>query len=172
MLTNELQILDVQMENASGRRTEVIEYKADVSIRIKFVAHQPLKVPVFLVGVHTTDFLYLTKNHSAQQIKVKLLESGSYEVVCKISRFPLLPGIYALLFGIGEGLVTTWLFYAENMLHFQVTSNATESLSADDRGSFLALDAAWSDPIASEFRERSVEDAGQTFDTPLIDKSP
>ena len=157
--SNDIQIVDVQMENASGQHTEIVEYKADVSVRIRFLARTPLKVPVFLLGVHTTDFLYLTRNHSERQVKVDLLEPGDYEVVCKISRFPLLPGIYAILFGIGEGLVTTWLFYAENLVNFQVTSNAMEALSADDRGSFLALDARWSYPTPARSGDGRFEEA-------------
>ena len=71
----------------------------------------------------------------------------------------LRPFLDLVLFGIGEGLVTTWLFYAENLVNFQVTSNAMEALSADDRGSFLALDARWSCPMPARSGDGRFEEA-------------
>jgi lipopolysaccharide transport system ATP-binding protein len=148
LLTDDLQVLDVEMFDASGLATDIIPYKDDVTIRIRFLARRDLKVPVFLVGFHTTDFLYLTRHHSERQLKVERLPSGEYEVVCRITQCPLLPGIYALLLGISEGLGASGLFYGENLVHFQVKNNPTEPLSPGDRDGFFALDATWSRPRA------------------------
>jgi ABC-type polysaccharide/polyol phosphate transport system ATPase subunit len=150
LLTDDLQVLDVELLDASGRPTDVIPYKEDIAVRVRFIACKELNSPVFLVGVHTTDFLYLTRHHSERQLKVERLASGEYEVVCRISQCPLLPGIYALLLGIGEGIGASSLFYAENLVHFQVRSTAGESLAPGDRDGFFALDARWSAPKAVE----------------------
>ena len=146
LLTDDLQVLDVELLDASGRSTDVIRYKENIAVRIRFIARKELKSPVFLVGVHTTDFLYLTRHHSERQLKVERLAAGEYEVVCRISQCPLLPGIYALLLGIGEGIGASNLFYAENLVHFQVRSPAGEPLAPGDRDGFFALDARWSAP--------------------------
>ena len=150
LLTDDLQVLDVEILDASGHPTDVVPYKDDIAVRVRFIAHRDLKRPVFLVGVHTTDFLYLTRHHSEQQLDVERLASGEYEVVCKISQCPLLPGIYALLLGVAEGLGSSGLFYAENIVHFQVKSNPAEPLSPGNRDGFFALDASWMAPVALE----------------------
>ncbi len=157
LLTDDLHVLDVELLDASGQPTEVIPYKDDIAVRLRFIAQKELKVPVFLVGVHTTDFLYLTRHHSERQLKVERLAAGEYEVMCRISQCPLLPGIYALLLGIGEGLGRSSLFYAENLVIFQVKSSRAESLSPGDRDGFFALDATWSVPGALESRHTSVQ---------------
>jgi ABC-type polysaccharide/polyol phosphate transport system ATPase subunit len=146
LVTDDLHLLDVALLDGSGQPTETIPYKGDVTVRIRFVSHKELKVPVFLIGVHTTDFLYLTRHHSERQLNVDRLASGEYEIVCKISKCPLLPGIYALLLGIQEGLEARGLFYAENLIHFHVKNNPAEPLSPGDQDGFFALDARWSAP--------------------------
>jgi lipopolysaccharide transport system ATP-binding protein len=154
-LSDDLDVLEVELLDASGRRTDVTRYKEDMAVRIRFVARKELKSPVFLIGVHTTDFLYLTRQHSERQLKVERLASGEYEVVCRISHCPLLPGVYALLLGIGEGIGASSLFYAENLVHFQVKSIADASLASGDRDGFFALDARWSVPKPVESSETS-----------------
>jgi ABC-type polysaccharide/polyol phosphate transport system ATPase subunit len=132
LLTDDLEVLDVQFLTASGQPTDVVSYKSDITVRVRFLARNDLKRPVFLVGVHTTDFLYLTRHHSERQLKVERLASGTYEIVCKISQCPLLPGVYALLLGIGEGFGASSLFYAENLVHFQVRSSSGAPLAPGD----------------------------------------
>ncbi len=95
-VTEHLQVEDVELLDASGHATELISYKNDITVRIRFVANRELKLPVFLIGVHTTDFLYLTRHHSEQQLKVERLEAGVYELDCRITQCPLLPGIWDL----------------------------------------------------------------------------
>lgn len=144
LLTDDLQVSSVELIDSKSNPTEVVRYREDVAVRIRFAAKRELKSPAFLVGVHTTDFLYLTRHHSERQMNVERLPTGDYEVVCKISECPLLPGIYALLVGIGEGIGAN-LFYAENLVHFQVT-NASDAVQRGDRDGFFALDARWSAP--------------------------
>jgi homopolymeric O-antigen transport system ATP-binding protein len=146
MQSDDVEILDVSMHDGGGDMAEVVEYKSEVAIRIRFAAHGRIKVPVFLIGVHTTDFIYVTRNLSDRQIKLEELAPGRYEVVCTINQIPLLPGIYAVLFAVGEGLATRWLFYAENMIHLQVKNNAADPIVGEDRGGFIAFDAAWTGP--------------------------
>ena len=158
LLTEDLKVLDIAMLDQSGRPTEVFPYKNDIAVRVRFVARKELRSPVFLIGFHTTDFLYLTRHHSERQLKVDRLGSGEYEVVCRIRQCPLLPGIYALLLGVGEGLGASGLFYAENLVHFQVKSNVAEQLSPGDRDGLFALDATWSEPAPIRAKEKSVEE--------------
>jgi ABC-type polysaccharide/polyol phosphate transport system ATPase subunit len=146
LVTDDLQVLEVELLNGAGEPTAAVAYKEDIAVRLRFIARRELKSPVFLMGVHTTDFLYLTRHHSERQLRVDYLAAGEYDVVCRISQCPLLPGVYALLLGIGEGIGASRLFYAENLVHFQVKSNAEEPSVPSDRDGFFALDATWAAP--------------------------
>ena len=146
VVTDDLEVQNVELVGEPGRPPDVIRYKDNFAVRVRFKTRTELKTPVFLVGIHTTDFLYLTRHHSERQLNVECLMPGEYEVICRINQCPLLPGIYALLLGIGEGIGASSLFYAENVVHFQVTSPADEPLAPTDRDGFFALDAMWSLP--------------------------
>jgi ABC-type polysaccharide/polyol phosphate transport system ATPase subunit len=145
LLIDDLEVLDVELLDATGKPTDVIPYKHDHAIRVRFIAHRELKVPVFGAGVHTPDFIYLARHNSEHHFRTDRLSAGKYEVICKIRQCPLLPGVYSLLLGIAEGPEATMIFYAENVVHFQVTSGA-ESLSSGHRDGFIALDATWAAP--------------------------
>ncbi len=157
LLTDDVQVLDVELLDTSARPTDLIPYKSDFSIRLRLIAHKDLKSPFFWIGFHTTDFLYLTQHASDRQLKMEKLRSGQYEVMCKISKCPLLPGVYALWLSIGEGLGSNNLFAAENLVHFQVTSNPEEPLSSGYREGFFALDAQWSVPSELESSNTSLQ---------------
>jgi ABC-type polysaccharide/polyol phosphate transport system ATPase subunit len=150
LLTDDLQVLEVELLDTSGKPTDVIPYKDDIGIRVRLIAHKDVKAPVFMIGFHTTDFLYLTQHASERQVKMERLPSGEYEIACRINKCPLLPGVYALWLFVGEGLGSTSLFYAENLVHFQVTTNPAEPLFAGHREGFFALDANWSQPRTLE----------------------
>ena len=128
MQTGAVQVLDIRIRDDAGEVTEAIEYRSDAAIHIRFVTTENIKRPLFLVGIHTTDFLYLSRNYSERQMTVDEIAPGTYEVVCRVKQFPLLPGVYAILFGIGTGASQAWLFYSENMVYFQVKNNAVSPL--------------------------------------------
>jgi ABC-type polysaccharide/polyol phosphate transport system ATPase subunit len=143
---DDVEVLDVELLDGRGHSTDVVPYKGDIAIRVRFIAHKDIKGPLFVIGVHTTDCLYLTQHGSQREFKLDRLSSGKYEVVCRVNEFPLLLGVYALWLWIGEGHGSSGLFYAENVVHFQVKSKPAETLGSGHRDGFFALDATWSRP--------------------------
>ena len=148
IVTHDVEVTDLKVLDGHGRATDVIMYKSDIAVRISFIVHKQLRLPNFGVGVHTTDFLYLTTHNSEQQLPVDRLPPGRYDVVCNVRALPLLPGVYALRLSIAEGLASRELFYGENLVHFRVTNSATRPLPEGDRHGFFALDAEWTRPEA------------------------
>jgi lipopolysaccharide transport system ATP-binding protein len=144
-VTDDLKVLDIELLDALGQPTDVIPYKEDTAVRIRFTARRELRELAFAIGIHTTDFLYLTQHHSDRQLTIERLKAGEYEVVCRINQWPLLPGIYALRLWIGESGGASGLFYGENLVHFQVKTSPNDALS-DGRSGFFLLDATWSAP--------------------------
>ena len=148
--STDLELLDISLVDELGNSVVTLPYKRNVNVKVRFNATIELRMPTFSVGVHTTDFLYITTHTSAKEVDVPRLTPGCYEVVCKVLCNPLLPGVYGLRFGITEGIAGRVAFYGENLLHFQVIPSVQDPPTASERGGFFALDAKWAAPVAME----------------------
>jgi lipopolysaccharide transport system ATP-binding protein len=146
--SEDVEVSDVDLVDAHRRPTNVIKFKDDIGVRLRFTAHKELRSPFFGVGVHTTDLLYLTTHNSDEQVPLECIPPGQYEITCRVRNLPLIPGVYALRVGITEDRTTRTLFYGENLVHFQVINNPNRPLSGANRHGFFALDAEWSRPQA------------------------
>ena len=142
--TGEIDSLSVAILDESRKATDKIMYKTDVIVLIQVKVIVPLEHLTFGVGVHTTDFLYLTTHNSENQLNIERMSAGNHEIECQIKDFPLLPGVYSLRVGVTAGKAVRTVFYGENLLHFQVVTNAVNRLSIAIRDGFFALDASWS----------------------------
>jgi len=126
-----------------GAEINAVPYRGNCSIRMRFRAKEPLRNVAVGVGVHTTDFLNLATQNSEHQVASGELGEGLHEFVCHLRDLRLLPGTYALRIGLSE--VSTWrvIYYAENVISFQVI-DAGHHISQSARDGFFELDAAWS----------------------------
>jgi lipopolysaccharide transport system ATP-binding protein len=136
-----VRVTDIHLLGSSHEPTEVLTYQEDVEVRVRFEARAEIKLPVIGMGFHTPDLLYITTHESEPQLKFERLLPGSYEVICRIRSFPLLPGVYALRLGISEGIGHHTIFYGENLVHFQVVPQ--KDAPYINRFGFFELDAAW-----------------------------
>lgn len=142
--SGEIEDVIVSFIDFNGGRIEQIDHGSEVQVAIRFRASSNLRHVTFGVGIHTTDFIYLTTHNSEQQLQVEELGPGAYEVRCSIADFPLLPGVYSLRLGVTEGKAARTIFYAENVCHFQVTETA--HLTTANREGFFPLKATWRSP--------------------------
>ena len=139
--SDSIEVTAIDLIGSSFEPTEVLTYKEEVEVRVRFVVRSELKLPVIGVGFHTPDLLYITTHESEPQLKFERLLPGRYEAVCRIRDFPLLPGVYALRMGVSEGIARHTIFYGENLVHFQVVPRpGTENVN---RFGFFELDADW-----------------------------
>jgi lipopolysaccharide transport system ATP-binding protein len=144
--SDEVHVLDVAVLDARGNAGSMVTFRSDLAVRLRFRVMKELKVPTFGMGVHTTDFLYLSTYNSEQELHIERLLPGTYEMLCRIRRSPLLPGVYAVRLGITEGIAAREVFYAENLVHFQVVADAASPIAPANRHGFFALEASWAPP--------------------------
>jgi len=137
--SGDLELIELSLLDQDGIDTNRLAFNQDCVIQFKIHVHQALNDVTFGFGFHTTDFVYLTTHNSEEQLHIKTLHPGKHEILCKISRLPLLPGIYSLRFGVTAGKAGGTIFYGENLKHFQVAGN----LPVTAREGFFALDAQW-----------------------------
>lgn len=144
--SGEVQLLNVSILDEDGIPTDKITANTDLTVVLEYLAHKELINPVFGVGVHTTDFLYLATHHSDKQIHLPKIAPGKFKMLCKITHFPFLPGAYSLRVGIAVGEMASTAFYAENVFQFQVVIEDEKRTEAMREG-FVDLDAEWEAPI-------------------------
>lgn len=140
--SNGFELLSLDMTTPDGQSLRRVRVDDLVQIRIHYRNRTPLVRPAFGIGVHTSDFLYLTTYDSRYEIEVPELAPGEHEAVCQISHLPFTPGVYSLRLGVSEGGVEKTIFYGENLLNFRVEGEERFRNMAGSEGLIL-LDAQW-----------------------------
>jgi hypothetical protein len=128
-----------------GVPIEEVHQGDTVTVELVGETQQSIRRPVFALGIHTTDFLYLATVRSASEIVVDEIAPSRFRICCKIRDLPLLPGIYALRVSVSEGDISSTIFYAENICPFRVTNRSFERSMIASEG-FFALQSSWSPP--------------------------
>jgi hypothetical protein len=89
-------------------------------VRVQFEARHRLRRTSFMIGIHTTDFVYVTSNNTMD--RPIDIASGTKTIDLRLDAMRLLPGAYSFRVWIGtpEGRAS---YDAENLCTFQVTSS-------------------------------------------------
>lgn len=136
------ELLSLSMTTPGGQPLRRVQANEPVEIRVVYRNGNPLVQPKFGIGVHTSDFLYLTTYDSRDEIQMDEVGPGEHEAICHISRIPFTPGIYSLRLGVSGGGVERRIFYGENLLNFQVEGDERHRNVPGSEGLVL-LDATW-----------------------------
>lgn len=140
--TGEILLHDIVMLDAEGESVTQIHHKQAVKIRLGYEVTRELRAPVFGIGIHTTDFIYLATRQSAKQLELERLGVGRHWLTFEIPSFPFMPGIYSIRAGVSEGATSRTLFYAENLFHLQVVlENAEDRIWSEG---IVELSGSWS----------------------------
>ena len=139
---NYVSLIDIKMYTENNNETYIVEYNSNIFLDIEYHTSIELINPVFAIGVHTTDLLYLTANRSERQISNSVVAPGTHKVRCTINKFPLMPGVYSLRMSIGAGIIRMDHYYGENLLPFQVVNTDAERIDLQGE-CFFKLDAEW-----------------------------
>lgn len=136
------ELLSMSLVKPDGSVVNRVHVNDPIDIRIVYRNMQPMLEPKFGVGVHTSDFLYLTTYDSRTEIEMDTLEPGVHEAVCHVARLPFTPGVYSLRLNVNAGKVENTIFYGENLLNFHVEGEERHRNLPGSEGLIL-LDAQW-----------------------------
>ncbi len=140
--SGEIFLHDIKVLDKAGNPISKLMHKQSVRIQFTFDITEEIRVPIFGVGIHTTDFIYLATQQSLNQLKLDRLEVGRHVLVFDIPSFPFMPGVYSIRAGVAEGTGARTIFYAENLLHLQVVSDNVEDRTWNE--GLISLSGAWS----------------------------
>ena len=150
--SGEVLLHDIEVLNIDGNPISKLNHMQAVRVQLTFEVKKEIRVPIFGLGIHTTDFIYLATQHSINQLKLDRLSVGRHVLVFDIPSFPFMPGVYSIRAGVSEGTAARTIFYGENLLHLQVVSD-----NADNRiwnEGLVSLSGTWSySPTLSNIEE-------------------
>lgn len=95
-------------------------------IRVCFELLSTLRRPEFVVGTHTTDFIYLTSGSTNLDSSPEALPPGIYEIEQFISEFPLRSGTYCIRLAVFDGTGRS-VFQGDTLATFSVQGDAADS---------------------------------------------
>ena len=118
--SDELIFQSMKFYDANEQSTDRVNFLSPFRVRVNFTANKTLERICFLVGAHTTDFVYLTANNNIED--ARKFTAGEHVVDLNFESMTLLPGVYSMRAWIGtpEGRES---FYGENLFSFEVFSD-------------------------------------------------
>lgn len=140
--TGHVELIKAEILDDKNKVTENISRNSGMTVRLNIRVDQKLTAPSFGIGIHTVDFIYLATAISEESVSIEKLDCGEHCVTLTIPKVPLLPGVYALRFGINEGKVTAPVYYGESILNFQVLNTQSFRSEAMQEG-FVELPGVW-----------------------------
>jgi ABC-type polysaccharide/polyol phosphate transport system ATPase subunit len=140
--TGQVSLKGLCIVNEKNQPVENIKNKQNILVKLSIEVHKPLRKPVFAVGFHTTDMLYIATERSIGRDFPDQLLPGLYTISCRINAIPLLPGAYALRTSVSEGEISSTIFYAENLWHFRIDSDTVERSMTSSEG-LISLYSDW-----------------------------
>ena len=118
--SDELIFQSMKFYDANEQPTDRVNFLSPFRVRVNFTVNKTLERICFLVGAHTTDFVYLTANNNIED--ARKFAVGEHVVDLNFESMTLLPGVYSMRAWIGtpEGRES---FYGENLFSFEVFSD-------------------------------------------------
>jgi len=141
--SGEMELNSLVLQDDSGNEVTTVKHLVNINVIVDLHLREPLDKLTFGVGIHTTDFLYLSTHSSERELPKINLPAGRHRIRCAIRKIPLLPGVFSLRLGVTASEFARTIFYAENLLSFQVLPLDGSQQSTTMRDGFFALDARW-----------------------------
>ncbi len=155
--TREIEIARVELLDADGRDRLVFQTHAPLTVRIHYVAHQPIRQPVFGVGLnHESGFWINGPNTSFDGVDIPLVEGAGY-VDYHIPSLPLLTGRYL----VSAAVVDTSMLHTYDH-HDRAYRLVVQSEGLRERYGTISIPGQWSwrpesaPAVASEMETKSL----------------
>jgi lipopolysaccharide transport system ATP-binding protein len=149
--TGEIELIAITMEDNMGQSLVHIHTGDAFSVHIKLKCHKDLENVTIGLGIHTTDFVYLTTHNSEVMNTKTNLDTGDHDIYLRIDHFPLLPGTYMWRMGITCGDTGKAVFYGDNLHQIAVEPPNDSRVPSSMRDGFFVLRANWDiEPTATK----------------------
>lgn len=136
--TREVEITQVELLGADGRARPIVETHAPLTIRVHYLAHQPIRQPVFGVGLyHESGFWLNGPNTNFDGVEIPEV-SGAGTIDYHIPSLPLLAGRYL----ISAAVVDTTMLHTYDM-HDRMYRLTVHSDALRERYGVISIPGRW-----------------------------
>lgn len=143
--SGDVEVESVSIFNTAGQSVLTVEHLEDIEFKVTYRVNKALPEPIFGLGIHTTDFLYLATSQSLGKLVPGNLLPGIYTLSYKVRSFPFLPGVYSLRLGVALAGSFQPVFYSENVMPIQVVApHINRAVVSGQNEGFIELDGEWS----------------------------
>jgi ABC-type polysaccharide/polyol phosphate transport system ATPase subunit len=142
--TGEVDLLQFALVNQAGYSQSYVAYGGDVYVRFSVEAKKPLISPIFVLGVHTTDFINVTTTTSSETFTKQVLPAGRHEFLVRLQDCPLIPGAYSFRISIDVEDPIKNIYYSDGLEPFTVRSTNLARSGPELEGFFL-LSSDWTE---------------------------
>lgn len=140
--TGEVELIDFFLLGHDGMPTDAVHHQGDVYVRFVLQVARVLRNPIFVLGIHTTDFVNVTTTTSRDCFRGQVFEAGRHEFTVGVRNFPLIPGAYSFRLSIDVETPIRNIFYCDSLAAFSVRSIQLNRTNPELEGFFL-MDAEW-----------------------------
>ncbi len=141
--TGETELLDIRCVGADGQQVGEITHGEAATVVVRIKANKPLVAPIFVVGIHTTDFVYIATSTSGDTYRNTTLPVGNHELAWRIEHFPLLPRAYSLRFSLDVEEPVKNVLYGESLCNFLVVGKNIERSAPSCEGFIPIQGSKW-----------------------------
>jgi ABC-type polysaccharide/polyol phosphate transport system ATPase subunit len=125
--TGDIQVLSVQLLDATGAPTGQVSLNGAATIRVTFASARRFEGAEITIGVHTPEAVYVFAASTNAVAQRPTIETGESAVECSFERVPLKPGPYNVRLGFFD-----WsgrpLWYGEGLSPFVVSFGDTDMI--------------------------------------------
>jgi lipopolysaccharide transport system ATP-binding protein len=140
--TGELDLLDLSLVSPNGTEKHEAQYGEDLVIRVRLKAKKALINPIFVVGVHTTDFIKVTTTTSMNQFRRQVVEPGEWELRVRLRSCPLTPGAYSFRLSVDVEDPIRNILYCDALCPFSVGGRHFSRTGPELEG-FFVVETDW-----------------------------
>ena len=140
--TGEVDLVDFSLVSPNGDAKNETEYRDEMVVRIRLLANKRLVNPIFVLGIHTTDFVKVTTGTSMDVFRNQVLGPGPCELLVRLRDCPLTPGAYSFRLSIDVEDPIRNIFYCDALYPFSVGGKQLSRTGPELEGFFM-LDAEW-----------------------------
>jgi ABC-type polysaccharide/polyol phosphate transport system ATPase subunit len=138
--SGEAELLDITLVDTNGATIDEIMPGDPLNVRVRFRLATWLEKPEFIVGTHTTDFVYLTGTSTAVFDERPNYDMGEHEIEITFENYPLTTGVYCIRFVILDKNRRA-VFVGESLRTFKVGASNLEAREEGLR--MLDLPVSW-----------------------------
>ncbi len=120
--TEDVDLEHITLHDQNGQEIKDIAMGNEITIRCIIKAKRKIPKPEVIFGFHTTDFFYISSMGNGHIQDRPDIIPGENVIECHIPNLTLMPGVYAVRFGILDN-VPKEIFYGEMLTTFSVITD-------------------------------------------------